>query len=134
MRRTYRSKKDTGGGLDHRDVLLTMDEKSSAFDAFYIQNIKQTKRELSSVGSSNQYNVALNRVRKRKYVRRIVKKPTPPLRESLSEPIFLTPDKSIHVKKAPDLFDLLLESSPVWKMESKQAKKENVFDKLVTAK
>lgn len=134
MRRTYRSKKDTGSGFDHRDVLLTMDEKSSAFDVFYIQNIKQTKRELSSIGSSNQYNVPPNRVMKRKYVRRIVKEVTPPPKESLSESIFLTPDKSIHVKKAPDLFDLLLASSPAWKVESEQAKKENVSYKLATAK
>lgn len=134
MRRTYRSKKDTGGGLDHQDMVLALDEKSSAFDAFYIQNIKQTKRELSSVGSSNQYSVAPNRVRKRKYVRRVVKELTPPPKESLSDSIFLTPDKSIHVKKAPDLFDLLLESSPAWKVENKQAKQVNDFDKLATAK
>lgn len=134
MRRTYRSKKCTSGGLDHRDMLLTMDEKSTVFDAFYIQNIKQTKRELSSVGSWNQYNVAPNRVRKRKYVKRILKEVTPPPKESFSDSIFLTPDKSIHVKKAPDLFDLLLESSPACKVESKQPKKENIFDKLATAK
>lgn len=112
MRRTYRSKKDAGGALDHRDVLLNMDEKSSAFDAFYIQNIKQTKRELSCVGSSNAYGVASKKVRKRKYVKRIVKevenvKP----RESMSSSTYLTPDKSIRVNKILDPFDQLLSSS-----------------------
>lgn len=133
MRRTYRSKKDTGGGLDQRDMLLIMDEKSSVFDAFYIKNIKQTKRELSSIASSNQCSVGPNRVTKKKYVRRIVKEATPP-RESQSESAFLTPDKSFHVKKAPDLFDMLLESSPAVKVESKEAKQDSVFDKVLPAK
>ncbi|KAG6447891.1 hypothetical protein O3G_MSEX005208 [Manduca sexta] len=112
MRRTYKSKKDAGGGLDHRDVLLNLEEKSSAFDAFYIQNIKQTKRELSCVGSSTHYGAASNRVRKRKYVKRIVKETEPPRRESVSHSVFLTPDKSIRVNKGLDPFDMLLNSSP----------------------
>uniref|UniRef100_A0A1E1WNQ7 Protein kinase domain-containing protein n=1 Tax=Pectinophora gossypiella TaxID=13191 RepID=A0A1E1WNQ7_PECGO len=130
MRRTYKSKKETGSGLDHRDVLFNMDEKSSAFDAFYISNIKQTKREQSCMGSSNNYGVASNKVRKRKYVKRIVKEVEPPPRESLSESVFLTPDKSIRVNRAPDLFDQLLNSSPAVSV-TKQPKKEDLFDKLL---
>lgn len=113
MRRTYRSKKDTGGALDHKDVIQALDEKSSAFDAFYIQNLKQTKRELSCIGSSNHYGNAANKVRKRKYVKRIIKDPEPTVRDSSSHSVFLTPDKSIRVNKAKDLFDQLLDlSSP----------------------
>lgn len=115
MRRTYRSKKDTGGVLDHRNVLLNMDEKSSAFDAFYIQNIKQTKRELSCVRSSNGYGVASKKVRKQKYVKRIVKEvEIMQPRESISmqsTSTYLTPDKSIRVNKILDPFDMLLNSS-----------------------
>lgn len=112
MRRTYRSKKDAGGALDHRDVLLNMDEKSSAFDAFYIQNIKQTKRELSCVGSSNVYGDAFKKVRKRKYVKRIVKEvENVQPRESMSSSTYLTPDKSIRVNKILDPFDQLLSTS-----------------------
>lgn len=108
MRRTYKSKKETGSALDHRDVLLTMDSKSSLFDAFYINNIKQTKRELSVVPSV-QF-AASNRVRKRKYVKRL-KEQEPVVRESSSTSAFLTPDKSFRVNKAPDPFDELLNSS-----------------------
>ncbi|CAH2084992.1 unnamed protein product [Euphydryas editha] len=108
MRRTYRSKKETGGALDPRDVLLTMDSKSSLFDAFYINNIKQTKREMS-IAPSVQF-AASNRVRKRKYVKRL-KEQEPVIRESSSTSAFLTPDKSFRVNKAPDPFDQLLNSS-----------------------
>ncbi|XP_046977805.1 uncharacterized protein LOC124543600 [Vanessa cardui] len=108
MRRTYRSKKETGGCLDPRDVILAMDSKSSVFDAFYINNIKQTKRDLS-IGPSVQ-NAASNRVRKRKYVKRL-KEQEPVIRESSSTSAFLTPDKSFRVNKAPDLFDQLLNST-----------------------
>lgn len=113
MRRTYRSKKDTGDALDHRDVVLNMDEKSSAFDAFYIQNLKQTKRELSCVASSNHVGIASNKVRKRKYVKRLVKDVKPvSQRETLSISTYLTPDKSIRVNKVLDPFDMLLNSPP----------------------
>ncbi|XP_026489830.2 uncharacterized protein LOC113396201 isoform X2 [Vanessa tameamea] len=108
MRRTYRSKKETGGCLDARDVMLAMDSKSSVFDAFYINNIKQTKRDLS-IGPSVQF-TASNRVRKRKYVKRL-KEQEPVIRESGSATAFLTPDKSFRVNKAPDLFDQLLNST-----------------------
>ncbi|XP_047530904.1 uncharacterized protein LOC125066715 isoform X2 [Vanessa atalanta] len=108
MRRTYRSKKENGGCLDPRDVILAMDSKSSVFDAFYINNIKQTKRDLS-IGPSVQF-AASNRVRKRKYVKRL-KEQEPVIRESGSTTAFLTPDKSFRVNKAPDLFDQLLNST-----------------------
>nr|XP_037875173.1 uncharacterized protein LOC101745149 isoform X2 [Bombyx mori] len=140
MRRTYRSKKDVGNGLD-RDALLNMDKKSSAFDAFYIQNIKQTKRELSCIGQSSQYTVASNKVRKRKYVKRILKETEKPFQtvaspsHSTSRSVFLTPDKSIRVNKAFDAFDMLLNSSSAnvedntknnetseWKMQTRKAK------------
>ncbi|KAI5633420.1 haspin like kinase domain-containing protein [Phthorimaea operculella] len=134
MRRTYKSKKDTGGGLDHRDMLFNMDEKSSAFDAFYIQNIKQTKREQSCMGSSNNYGAASNKVRKRKYVKRLIKDVEPPpvesQRESISGSLFLTPDKSLRVNKAPDLFDQLLNSSPACS-DVKQVKKVDLFDQVL---
>lgn len=111
MRRTYRSKKETLGALDHKEAIQALDEKSSAFDAFYIQNIKQTKRELSCVGSSSHYGDASNKVRKRKYVKRIVMDPETSYRNSPTHSVFLTPDKSIRVNKALDLFDQLLNSS-----------------------
>lgn len=127
MRRTYRSKKDTGGALDHRDVLQNMDEKSSAFDAFYIQNIKQTKRELSCVGSSNAYGVALKKVRKRKYVKRIVKEvENVQPRESMSTSTYLTPDKSIRVNKIFDPFDALLNSSSTSQVPASTNKNEKL--------
>ncbi|XP_041979835.1 uncharacterized protein LOC121733605 [Aricia agestis] len=109
MRKTYRSKRDAPGALDHRDVMLNTDAKASLFDAFYIQNIKQTKKEASVC--SMQF-AASNRVRKRKYVKR-VKEKTPPPMESMSLSAYLTPDKSIHLNRAPDLFDQLLNSSPL---------------------
>lgn len=134
MRRTYRSKKDTGGALDHRDVLVNMDEKSSVFDAFYIQNIKQTKRELSCVGSSNAYGVASKKVRKRKYVKRIVKEVENLLpRESMSTSTYLTPDKSIRVNKILDPFDALLNSSSNGQVTA-EINKNEVFDKLLPKK
>lgn len=113
MRRTYRSKKDAGDGLDHRDVLRNMDEKSSAFDAFYIRNIKQTKREFSSIASSN-YVGTSKKVRNKKYVKRIVKAINPLHQiDTLSSSAYLTPDKSIRVNKVLDPFDMLLNSSPM---------------------
>ncbi|CAG4974784.1 unnamed protein product [Parnassius apollo] len=115
MRRTYRSKKDAGGGLEHKNLLSTIDSKSSLFDAFYIQNIKQTKREMSCMGSSNHSNVAPYKVCKKKYVKRILKDVSTreeSLRDSISQSAYLTPDKSLHVNKPPDPFDLLLKSSP----------------------
>lgn len=130
MRRTYRSKKDTGGVIDRRDLLQNLDEKSSAYDAFYIQNIKQTKRELSCIGSSNAYGVASNRVRKKKYVKRIVKEPGTPCRESLSRSTYLTPDKSIRVNKPLDPFDILLNSSPACPVEAPKTKPESVTSKV----
>ncbi|XP_047024912.1 uncharacterized protein LOC124633656 [Helicoverpa zea] len=131
MRRTYRSKKDTGGGVDRRDLLLNLDEKSTAHDAFFIQNIKQTKRELSSMGSSNALGVASNRVRKRKYVKRIIKEIETPCRESMSRSAYLTPDKSIRVNGKPmDPFDMLLNSSPVCPVEAPQSKTESVTSKV----
>ncbi|KPJ16210.1 Putative serine/threonine-protein kinase haspin-like [Papilio machaon] len=61
-------------------------------------------------------NVASKKIRKRKYVKRIVKDAS---QRELSHPgepeaqsVLLTPDKSIHVNKPPDPFDLLLKSSP----------------------
>ncbi|XP_038213864.1 uncharacterized protein LOC119833765 [Zerene cesonia] len=107
MRRTYKSKKETG--LDPRDVKQIVDAKSSIFDAFYIENIKQAKRELSCLGASNQF-AASNRVRKKKYVKRL--KEPEILRESTSRSTYLTPDKSLRVNKPEDLFDQLLRSSP----------------------
>ncbi|XP_022828415.1 uncharacterized protein LOC111357842 [Spodoptera litura] len=130
MRRTYRSKKDTGGVIDRRDLLQNLDEKSSAYDAFFIQNIKQTKRELSCIGSSNAYGVASNRVRKKKYVKRIVKEPGTPCRESLSRSTYLTPDKSIRVNKPLDPFDMLLNSSPACPVEAPKNKPESVTSKV----
>lgn len=111
MKRTYRSKKDTGGALHHRDILQHLDEKSSAFDAFYIQNIKQS-RELSCVGSSTAYGIASNRVRKRKFVKRIAKdiENIQP-KEFKNTTTFLTPDKSFRVNKILDPFDMLFNSS-----------------------
>nr|XP_034829417.1 GATA zinc finger domain-containing protein 14-like [Maniola hyperantus] len=129
MRRTYRSKKETGGGLDPRDAVLAMDEKASAFDAFYIQNIKQTKRDLS-VGAS--MFAASNKVRKRKYVKRL--KDQEPIirgtRESMSKSGCLTPDKSIHLKRAFDPFDLVLNSSSTKEVSSKPV--NNVLSPLHT--
>lgn len=116
MRRTYKSKKETGGGLDARDVFLTMDSKSSMFDAFYIQNIKQTKRDMS-VGSSMQF-AASNKVRKRKYVKRL-KEQENIIKDTSSTSAYLTPDKSLRVNKPADLFDQLLMSSPI-ENDSKQ--------------
>ncbi|XP_045498862.1 dentin sialophosphoprotein [Colias croceus] len=107
MRRTYKSKKETG--LDPRDVKQIVDAKSSVFDAFYIENIKQAKRELSCLGVSNQF-AASNRVRKKKYVKRL--KEPEIIRESTSRSTYLTPDKSLRVNKPEDLFDQLLRSSP----------------------
>ncbi|KAH9639782.1 hypothetical protein HF086_016363 [Spodoptera exigua] len=130
MRRTYRSKKDTGSVLDRRDLLQNLDEKSSAYDAFFIQNIKQTKRELSCIGSSNAYGVASNRVRKKKLVKRIVKEPRTPCRESLSRSTYLTPDKSIRVNKPLDPFDMLLNSSPACLAEAPKCKTESVTTKV----
>ncbi|XP_063826481.1 MATH and LRR domain-containing protein PFE0570w [Ostrinia nubilalis] len=127
MRRTYRSKKETGGALDHRDVIQALDEKSSAFEAYYIQNIKQTKRELSCVGSSNHYGTAASKVRKRKYVKRIVKDPEPPARDSGSTSAFLTPDKSLRVNKVQDLFDQLLNSSSPGRFDSPKNSRPNIF-------
>lgn len=139
MRRTYRSKKDTAGVLDRKDLLLNLDEKSSAYDAYFIQNIKQTKRELSCIGSSNVHG-ASNRVRKRKYVKRIVKEAETPCRESMSLSAYLTPDKSIRVNKPIDPFDMLLNSSPACPVEIPESKAESVtskvdlFDKLAQKK
>ncbi|KAL0830338.1 hypothetical protein ABMA28_002531 [Loxostege sticticalis] len=127
MRRTYRSKKETEGALDHKDVLQTLDEKSSVFDAFYIQNIKQTKRELSCIGSSNHYGTAASKVRKRKYVKRIIKDSEPPARESLTMSAFLTPDKSLRVNKVQDLFDQLLNSSSTRQTESPSIGRSNII-------
>ncbi|KAJ0183107.1 hypothetical protein K1T71_001083 [Dendrolimus kikuchii] len=110
--RTYKSKKDTVGALDHKDVLLCIDKKSSAFDAFYIQNIKQTKRELSCVSTYNQHGAVSKKVRKRKLVKRVVKDIEPSPEKLSSKSTFLTPDKSIRVNKALDPFDMLLNSSP----------------------
>ncbi|XP_050348318.1 uncharacterized protein LOC126772161 isoform X2 [Nymphalis io] len=133
MRRTYRSKKETGGCLDPRDVILAMDSKSSVFDAFYINNIKQTKRDLS-IGPSVQF-APSNRVRKRKYVKRL-KEQEPVIRESSSTSAFLTPDKSFRVNKAPDLFDQLLNSTieglnvePIKNISSKSIPKGKTYYK-----
>lgn len=130
MRRTYRSKKDTGGVIDRRDLLLNLDEKSSAYNAFFIQNIKQTKRELSCIGSSNAHGIASNRVRKKKYVKRIVKEAEMPSRVSLSRSAYLTPDKSIRVNKPMDPFDMLLNSSPACLVNIQEPKTESVTSKV----
>lgn len=127
MRRTYRSKKDTTGVLDHKDVLLTMDEKCSAFDAFYIQNIKQTKKESSSV---HLYGALPSKVRKRKYVKRIVKDVEPSHRESVLDSIYLTPNKSLHVNKPVDPFDQLLNSSSTAQNDTLRVNRGNIFDKV----
>ncbi|XP_068634008.1 metacaspase-2 [Battus philenor] len=118
MKRTYKSKKDVGG-LVVQDLISTIDAKSSVFDAFYIQNIKKTKRALShdnNTQHNNKCSSATNRVRKKKYVRRIKKDasiaPSEPTRDFESDLGYLTPNKSLHVKKALDPFDLLLVSSP----------------------
>ncbi|KOB78542.1 Haspin-like protein [Operophtera brumata] len=99
-----------------------MDEKSSVFDAFYIQNIKQTKRELSCVGSSNSNGDASKKVRKKKYVKRIVKEvENMQPRESMptqSTSTYLTPDKSIRVNKILDAFDMLLNSSSTGQVQA----------------
>lgn len=129
MRRTYRSKKETGGGLDHRDVLLAVDEKSSAFDAFYIQKLKQTKRELSCMGSSTQYNATSNKIRKKKFVKRIVKEVENTPRDSMSRSAYLTPDKSIRVNKGLDLFDQLLGTTSPQHTDL-EVKKVDLFDKV----
>ncbi|XP_047990273.1 uncharacterized protein LOC125229469 [Leguminivora glycinivorella] len=132
MRRTYRSKKDTEGGLDHKDVLLTLDDRSSAFDAFYIQKLKQTKRELSCMGSSNQYSTTTQKVRKKKYVKRIIKEveienaPS----DSMSQSTYLTPDKSIRVNRGHDLFDQLLNKSSPRDLEPMVKEKDVIFDKV----
>lgn len=129
MQRTYKSKKDTGGGLDPREVLFSLDDKSSAFDAFYIRNIKQTKRELSCMGTTSHNKVAANRVHKRKYVRRIVKEVEPAVQDSLAKSTYLTPDKSIHVNKGLDLFDQLLKASPE-PLHPLKTNKDSLFDQL----
>ncbi|XP_063362661.1 uncharacterized protein LOC134651479 [Cydia amplana] len=130
MRRTYRSKKDTGSGLDHKDVLLTLDERSSAFDAYYIQKLKQTKRELSCVGSSSQYSTTSQKVRKKKYVKRIVKEVENAPREYMSHSAYLTPDKSIRVNRGQDLFDQLLNKSSPRHLEAKVKEKDDLFDQV----
>ncbi|XP_063534711.1 uncharacterized protein LOC134744722 [Cydia strobilella] len=130
MIRTYRSKKDTGSGLDHKDVLLTLDERSSAFDAFYIQKLKQTKRELSCMGSSSQYSTTSQKVRKKKYVKRIVKEVENAPRESMSHSTYLTPDKSIRVNRGQDLFDQLLNTSSARHLEPKVKEKDDLFDQV----
>lgn len=109
MKRTYRSKKDVAGALDHKDI-LNFNDKNSVFDAFYIQNLKQTKRELSYV-STNQYVAASKNIRKRKYTKRIVKNVNSISKDSSPLSACLTPDKSIRVNKAFDPFDALLNSS-----------------------
>lgn len=139
MQRTYKSKKDTGGVLDRRDLLQNLDEKSSAYDAFFIQNIKQTKRELSCIGFSDAHGVASNRVRKKKYVKRVVKEVQIPYRESLSRSAYLTPDKSIRVNKPLDPFDMLLNSSNACTVQvhpkaESVTSKVDLFDKLVQKK
>ncbi|XP_060801432.1 uncharacterized protein LOC106137006 [Amyelois transitella] len=121
MRRTYRSKKDASGALDHKDVLL--DEKSSAFDAFYIQNIKQTKREVSSV---NYLAAPPSKVRKRKYVKRIIKDPEPQ-KESILDSVYLTPNKSLRVNKPLDPFDQLLNSPSTQRNDSLRVNRDNLF-------
>ncbi|KPJ05169.1 Putative serine/threonine-protein kinase haspin-like [Papilio xuthus] len=117
MRRTYRSKKDDGS-IDHKKLISRIDCRSSAFDAFYIHNIKLNKKEISSSACSNQINLASKKIRKRKYVKRIVndgsQRKLPHPGEPESQSVLLTPDKSIHVNKAPDQFDLLLRSSPTF--------------------
>ncbi|XP_013161732.1 PREDICTED: uncharacterized protein LOC106113411 isoform X2 [Papilio xuthus] len=117
MRRTYRSKKDDGS-IDHKKLISRIDGRSSAFDAFYIHNIKLNKKEISSSACSNQINLPSKKIRKRKYVKRIVndgsQRKLPHPGEPESQSVLLTPDKSIHVNKAPDQFDLLLRSSPTF--------------------
>ncbi|XP_061714003.1 uncharacterized protein LOC133522638 [Cydia pomonella] len=130
MRRTYRSKKDTGGGLDHKDVLLTLDERSSAFEAFYIDKLKQTKRELSCMGSSSQYSTTSQKVRKKKYVKRIVKEVDNTPRKSMSQSTYLTPDKSIKVNRGQDLFDQLLNKSTPRHLEPKVKENDDLFDQV----
>ncbi|KAL4705490.1 hypothetical protein ACJJTC_017350, partial [Scirpophaga incertulas] len=110
MRRTYRSKKESGNALDHRDVIQGLDEKASVFEAYYIQNIKQTKKELSCIGSSTHYGEPPNKVYKKKYVKRLIKEVEKPV-TAIRRTVFLTPDKSLRVNKPQDLFDQLLNSS-----------------------
>ncbi|CAK1555464.1 unnamed protein product [Leptosia nina] len=106
MRRTYRSKKESGG-LDPRDVIQNLDDKTSKFEGFYIHNIKHTKRELSSIGADQ---VPFSgRVQKKKFVKRLKEPEVPQL--SPSQKTFLTPNKSLRVNKVEDLFDQLLNSS-----------------------
>ncbi|XP_050678781.1 uncharacterized protein LOC126975040 isoform X1 [Leptidea sinapis] len=133
MFRTYKSKKETGGGLDPRDVIQSIDEKSSLFDAFYIQNIKQVKRDFSCMGTSNS---SYNKTRKKKYVKRLKE---PLVEESISQSTFLTPDKSLRVNRERDPFDQLLNSSfsnttPICKYVKKitsRSKRKNKVKKKV---
>lgn len=126
MKRTYKSKKDTSGALDPKDVIISVDNKVSAFDAFYIKNIKQIKREQSCVGSTYQDCSTRNKVRKRKYVKRLVQDIDSSPNVS-SKSTFLTPDKSIRVNKVFDAFDQLLNSTASPKCKTAN----NAFDNLL---
>ncbi|XP_013139395.1 PREDICTED: probable serine/threonine-protein kinase clkA isoform X2 [Papilio polytes] len=126
MRRTYRSKKDDGS-IDPKGLITKIDARSSAFDNFYIHNIKLNKKELFPSACSNQINAASKKIRKRKYVKRIVndvsQRAVPHSAEPGTQSVLLTPDKSIHVNKAPDPFDLLLRSSPTFSQSPMLIKK-----------
>ncbi|CAB3221731.1 unnamed protein product [Arctia plantaginis] len=140
MRRTYGSKKDTTNVIERRDLLQNLNENGAVYDAFSIQNIRQTKRELSCVGSSNTLGVASCKVRKKKFVKRIVKEAEIPCRENTSTSCYLTPDRSLRVNKPLDPFDLLLMSSPARPVQSSSSKVESVtgkvkaFDQLIPKK
>lgn len=129
MRRTYGSKKDTTNVIERRDLFQNLNEYDAAYDAFSIKNIKQTKRELSCV-SSNTLGVVSSKVRKKKFVKRIVKEVEIPCRESSSTCCYLTPDRSIRVNKPLDPFDLLLMSSPVKPVQSSSSQVESVTSKV----
>lgn len=111
MRRTYRSKKEYCGGFDPKEVLINND-KSSAFDAFFINNIKQAKRELSTFSNTSELYTTKKRIRTKHVKHNILQD----VQESLCETVqtkttYLTPNKSFRVNKAPDLFDQLLNST-----------------------
>ncbi|CAH2046918.1 unnamed protein product, partial [Iphiclides podalirius] len=82
---------------------------------------------MSCLGLSKQSKGVSYKVNKKKYVKRIlndakeasIREETASQGNSTSQCACLTPDKSIHVNKAPDPFDLLLKSSPAHVESSK---------------
>lgn len=128
MRRTYRSKKETGGGLDHRDVLLAVDEKvllSTRFIYRIWNRLRENYHAWVPLLSTTQPLIKYVK----KFVKRIVKEVENTPRDSISRSAYLTPDKSIRVNKGLDLFDQLLGTTSPQHTDL-EVKKVDLFDKV----